>query len=27
MGVSPIYIIILAGLGGWVYGKYIQPTE
>ena len=27
LGVSPIYIIILAGLGGWAYGKYIQPTE
>ena len=27
LGVSPIYIIILAGLGGWAFGKYIQPTE
>ena len=26
-GVSPILIIILAGLGGYVYGKYIKPTE
>ena len=27
MGVSPIYIILAAGIGGWAYGKYIQPTE
>ena len=27
LGVSPIYIILVAGIGGWVYGKYIQPTE
>ena len=27
LGVSPIYIILAAGIGGWVYGKYIQPTE
>jgi chromate transporter len=26
MGVSPIYIIILAGLGGWAYGRIIKPT-
>ena len=26
-GVSPIIVIILAGLGGYVYGKYIKPTE
>ncbi len=26
-GVSPILIIILAGLGGYVYGKFIKPTE
>lgn len=26
-GVSPIYIIILAGLGGYLYGRYIQPNE
>ena len=26
-GFSPIYLIILAGLGGWVYGKYVKPTE
>ena len=27
LGISPIYIIILAGLSGWAFGKYIQPTE
>ncbi len=27
MGVSPILIILLAGLGGYVYGKLIKPTE
>lgn len=27
MGVSPIYIIIIAGIGGYVYGQYIKPTE
>lgn len=27
LGVSPIYVIILAGLGGYLYGKYIKPTE
>ena len=27
MGVSPIYIILLAGIGGWACGRYIQPTE
>ena len=27
LGVSPILIIVLAGLGGYVYGKYVQPTE
>jgi len=27
LGVNPIVIIILAGIGGYVYGKYIQPTE
>lgn len=26
-GVSPIAIILIAGLGGWLYGRYIQPTE
>ncbi len=27
LGVSPIYVIIVAGLGGYLYGKYIKPTE
>lgn len=27
MGVSPILIIIIAGASGYVYGKYIKPTE
>lgn len=27
MGVSPILIIIIAAAGGYVYGKYIKPTE
>ena len=27
MGVSPIIIILAAALGGWLYGKFIQPTE
>ena len=27
LGVSPIYIIIIAGLAGYVYGMYIKPTE
>ena len=27
LGVSPIYIILAAGIGGYVYGKYIKPTE
>jgi len=27
LGVSPILIILIAGLGGYVYGKYVQPTE
>ena len=27
LGVSPILIIVFAGLGGYVYGKYVQPTE
>lgn len=27
LGVSPVYVIILAGLGGYLYGKYIKPTE
>jgi len=27
MGVSPIYIIIAAAAGGYVYGRVIKPTE
>lgn len=27
MGLSPILIILLAGVCGYVYGKYIKPTE
>ena len=27
LGVSPIYVILIAGIGGFVYGKYIRPTE
>ena len=27
LGVSPIYIIIMAGVGGFLYGRYIKPTE
>ncbi len=27
LGVSPIYIIMAAALGGWAYGAIIKPTE
>ena len=27
LGVSPIYIIIMAGIAGYLYGMYIKPTE
>lgn len=27
MGVSPIYIIIIAGLGGYLYGRIVKTTE
>jgi len=27
LGVSPIYIILIAGLCGYLYGMYIKPTE
>ena len=27
LGVSPVYIILLAGLCGWLYGNLIKPTE
>ena len=26
LGVSPIFIILTAGLGGWLYGTFIKPT-
>lgn len=27
IGVNPVYIIIAAGLSGFLYGKFIKPTE
>ena len=27
LGVNPIYIIIAAAVGGYIYGQYIKPTE
>ncbi len=27
MGVNPVYIILAAGFGGFMYGKFIKPTE
>ena len=27
MGVSPILVILAAGLGGWLYGMFVKPTE
>jgi chromate transporter len=27
IGVNPIWIIIAAGIGGFLYGKFIKPTE
>ena len=27
LGVSPIYVVLIAGVSGYVYGKYIKPTE
>ena len=27
LGVNPVMIILLAGLGGYVYGRYVKPTE
>lgn len=27
LGVNPIFIIIAAGLGGYLYGKFLKPTE
>ena len=27
MGVNPVFIILAAGFGGYLYGKYVSPTE
>ena len=27
VGVNPIYIILVAGVGGFIYGQFIKPTE
>lgn len=27
LGVSPILIILIAGIGGYIYGQYVKPTE
>ena len=27
VGVNPIFIIIAAGIGGYIYGQFIKPTE
>lgn len=27
LGVNPIYILIAAGFGGYIYGQFIKPTE
>lgn len=27
MGVNPIWVIVAAGFGGFIYGKFIKPTE
>ncbi|MBQ7421733.1 MAG: chromate transporter [Prevotella sp.] len=27
LGVNPIFIIIAAGVGGFLYGKFVKPTE
>ena len=27
LGVSPVYIILAAGIGGYIYGTVIKPTE
>ena len=27
MGVNPIFIILVAGVGGFLYGQFIKPTE
>lgn len=27
LGVNPIYVLLAAGIGGYLYGKFIKPTE
>ena len=27
LGVNPVFIIIAAGIGGYIYGQFIKPTE
>ena len=27
LGISPVYIIVLVAIGGFIYGKYVQPHE
>jgi len=27
MGINPIWVILAAGIGGYIYGRFIQPTE
>lgn len=27
LGVSPVYIILIAGVAGYIYGQYVKPTE
>ena len=27
VGVNPIWVVIAAAIGGYIYGKFIQPTE
>ena len=27
LGVNPIWVIVAAAFGGYIYGKYIKPTE
>ena len=27
LGVSPIVVILAAGIGGWLYGTFVKPTE
>lgn len=27
LGVNPVFIIVAAGLGGYLYGKFLKPTE